>query len=63
MTGLASLPAEAPDPGAAQPAGPSPVTHAEPAMGTVFSFAVVAGAVPGSAVRAAIARADQENPA
>ena len=35
------------------------VTHAEPAMGTVFSFAVAAGAVPEAAVQAAIAGACQ----
>lgn len=52
MTGPASLPAETPGPAA--PAGPPPLTHAEPAMGTVFSFAVVTGAVPEPAVRAAI---------
>ena len=52
MTGPASLPAQPPG-----PAGPPPVTHAEPAMGTVFSFAVVTGAAPESAVRAAIAGA------
>ena len=52
MTGPASLPAQTPG-----PAGPPPVTHAEPAMGTVFSFAVVTGAAPESAVRAAIAGA------
>lgn len=39
------------------PADPPPVAHAEPAMGTVFSFAVVAGPVPAAAVRDAIAGA------
>ena len=29
----------------------SPIAHAEPAMGTVFSFAVVGGAVPEDAIR------------
>jgi thiamine biosynthesis lipoprotein len=42
-----------------QSAGPPLVAHAEPAMGTVFSFAVAAGAVPGAAIRAAIGGACQ----
>ena len=42
----------------AAPAGQAPVTkHAEPAMGTVFSFTAVHGAVPPDAVRAALAEA------
>jgi thiamine biosynthesis lipoprotein len=44
--------------GPASPAGrPPPLAHAEPAMGTVFSFAVVTGALPQAAVRAAVAGA------
>jgi len=39
-------------------AEPAPVTtHAEPVMGTVFSFTAVPGAVPAATVRAAIAAA------
>jgi thiamine biosynthesis lipoprotein len=34
-----------------------PVAHTEQAMGTVFSFAIVAGALPAAAVRAALAGA------
>jgi thiamine biosynthesis lipoprotein len=37
--------------------GPPPLAHAEPAMGTVFSFAVVTGPVPETAARAALAGA------
>jgi FAD:protein FMN transferase len=37
--------------------GPPPLAHAEPAMGTVFSFAVVTGGLPRAAVRAAVAGA------
>ena len=37
--------------------GPPPLARAEPAMGTVFSFAVVTGALPQAAVRAAVAGA------
>ena len=44
--------------GPASPAGgPPPLAHAEPAMGTVFSFAVITGALPQAAVRAAVAGA------
>ena len=44
--------------GPASPAdSPPPLAHAEPAMGTVFSFAVVTGALPQAAVRAAVAGA------
>jgi FAD:protein FMN transferase len=32
----------------------SPIAHAEPAMGTVFSFALVSGTLPEAAVRAAL---------
>jgi FAD:protein FMN transferase len=35
----------------------SPIAHAEPAMGTVFSFAVAGGAVPEAAIRAALSGA------
>jgi thiamine biosynthesis lipoprotein len=37
--------------------GPPTLAHAEPAMGTVFSFAVVTGDLPAAALRAAVAGA------
>jgi FAD:protein FMN transferase len=37
--------------------GPPTLAHAEPAMGTVFSFAVVTGGLPQAAARAAVADA------
>jgi thiamine biosynthesis lipoprotein len=44
--------------GPASPAGgPPPLAHAEPAMGTVFSFAVVTGTLPPATARAAVAGA------
>ena len=42
---------------ASSASGPPPLAHAEPAMGTVFSFAVVTGTRPEAALRAAIAGA------
>jgi FAD:protein FMN transferase len=42
------------DPG---PGGPSPLTHAETAMGTVFSITMVPGELPGAERRAALAAA------
>lgn len=45
------------EPAFSPPPGQAPVTHAEPAMGTVFSFAVAAGELPTAAVADAIAGA------
>ena len=44
-------------PGGAAPRGALVTTHAEPAMGTVFSFTAVRGALPPDAVQAALAAA------